>query len=155
MGPGIFILWIVLSIVFGAIGSERKIGFAGAFFASLLLSPLIGLILTLTSAKRDYKKEGAETLYSKASKKFNQGEYQDAVTIYKQAINMNGNDPKTHFNLAMCYNHLDNYDLALKHLARSVELGFADYERIETEYNLEKLRQTEEFKNFSKKGYKL
>jgi tetratricopeptide (TPR) repeat protein len=155
MGPGIFIMWIVLSIVLGAIGSNRKIGFAGAFFASLLLSPLIGLIITLTSSKRDFKKEGAQTMYSKASKKFNKGEYEEAVNMYKQSMNMNGTDPKTHFNLAMCYNHMENFDLALKHLARSVELGFADYERIENDYNLEKLRQTDKFKQFSEKGYKL
>lgn len=32
-------------------GSERKIGFAGAFFLSLILSPLLGVIFTISSTK--------------------------------------------------------------------------------------------------------
>jgi hypothetical protein len=43
------ISWIIFSILIGIIGSNRKIGFGGAFFLSLLLSPLIGLIFTLVS----------------------------------------------------------------------------------------------------------
>ncbi len=43
------ISWIIFSIIIGIIGSNRKIGFGGAFFLSLLLSPLIGLIFTLVS----------------------------------------------------------------------------------------------------------
>jgi uncharacterized membrane protein YraQ (UPF0718 family) len=45
----IFFGWIIFSIIVGAIGGSRKIGFAGAFFLSLILSPLIGLIITLSS----------------------------------------------------------------------------------------------------------
>jgi len=48
----IFITWIVLSIVAGSIGAGRKIGFAGAFLLSLLLSPLIGIIIALVSAPK-------------------------------------------------------------------------------------------------------
>lgn len=46
---GIFITWLVFSLVVGYIGGDRKIGFFGAFFLSLLLSPIIGLIITLLS----------------------------------------------------------------------------------------------------------
>jgi hypothetical protein len=56
---GIFFAWIIFSIVVGAIGSNRKIGFFGAFLLSLLLSPVIGLIITLVSKDKDeeeYKK---------------------------------------------------------------------------------------------------
>lgn len=44
-----FIFWILFSFIVGSMGSSRKIGFAGAFFLSLLLSPLIGVIFTATS----------------------------------------------------------------------------------------------------------
>lgn len=47
---GIFIVWLVLSFVVAAIGGGRKIGFGGALILSLLLSPLIGLIVTLSSS---------------------------------------------------------------------------------------------------------
>lgn len=46
---GIFFGWIIFSFVVGFVGSGRKIGFWGAFFLSLLLSPLIGLIIALVS----------------------------------------------------------------------------------------------------------
>ena len=41
--------WILFSVVVGIVGSDRKIGFGAAFICSLLLSPLIGLIITLIS----------------------------------------------------------------------------------------------------------
>lgn len=50
---GIFFGWIIFSFVVGAIGSSRKIGFWGAFFLSLLLSPVIGLIITLVSKNEE------------------------------------------------------------------------------------------------------
>ena len=46
------ILWIVFSILIGMVGKDRNIGFAGAFFLSLLLSPLIGLIIALVSKQK-------------------------------------------------------------------------------------------------------
>jgi len=46
-----FIIWIVLAIVCAALGSERRIGFIGAFFASIFLSPLIGFIIVLASER--------------------------------------------------------------------------------------------------------
>ncbi len=51
MGTTIF-FWIVFSILIGLVGKQRKIGFGGAFFLSLLLSPLIGLIITLISKEK-------------------------------------------------------------------------------------------------------
>jgi phosphate/sulfate permease len=44
--------WLIFCIIVGAIGSNRKIGFAGAFFLSLFLSPLIGLIISLFSKSK-------------------------------------------------------------------------------------------------------
>lgn len=41
--------WIVLALLVGALGSNRKIGFAVAFFLSIVLSPLIGFIITIVS----------------------------------------------------------------------------------------------------------
>ena len=50
---GLFIGWIIFAFVAGAIGSDRKIGFLGAFFLSLFLSPLIGIIVALASKRKD------------------------------------------------------------------------------------------------------
>lgn len=46
-----FIIWIVLCFVVSLAGSNREIGGITSFFASLLLSPLIGFILVLLSDK--------------------------------------------------------------------------------------------------------
>lgn len=48
----VFVLgWIIFSIVAGAIGTDRKCGFATPFFLSLILSPLVGIIIALASTK--------------------------------------------------------------------------------------------------------
>jgi hypothetical protein len=52
--------WIVLSIVIGIIGSYRKIDGARAFLISLLLSPIIGFIVVLSSKSKkeeEYEKK--------------------------------------------------------------------------------------------------
>jgi len=49
----IFIGWIVLSSVIAVIGDTRKIGSFKAFFLSIFLSPIIGLIVTLSSKRND------------------------------------------------------------------------------------------------------
>lgn len=38
-----------LSVLVGIVGSKRRIGFGWAFVASLLLTPLVGLLVTLIS----------------------------------------------------------------------------------------------------------
>ncbi|WP_153914679.1 hypothetical protein [Shewanella sp. TC10] len=42
-------IWIVLSVIVGMIGSTRKIGFFASFLASLIFSPLIGLLICVAS----------------------------------------------------------------------------------------------------------
>ena len=52
--------WIVFSIVIGIMGSYRKIDGARAFIISLLLSPIIGLIVVLSSKSKkeeEYEKK--------------------------------------------------------------------------------------------------
>ncbi len=44
-------IWIILSFLVASFGKNRKIGFAQALLACLLLSPLIGLIIVLISEK--------------------------------------------------------------------------------------------------------
>ncbi len=48
-----FILWIVLSILAGVGAKNKGRSFAGFFFLSLLLSPLVGLIAMAVAKKRE------------------------------------------------------------------------------------------------------
>ncbi len=59
---GGIISWLIFSILVGIIGSNRKIGFFGAFFLSVLLSPLIGLIFTLISKSLSEEKHEKEVM---------------------------------------------------------------------------------------------
>lgn len=47
----LIIVWLVLSILVGTAGQSRKIGGTAAFFCAALLSPLVGLLVVLTSDK--------------------------------------------------------------------------------------------------------
>ena len=56
----VIISFVLLCFVCGVLGRERKIGFGKAFFLSLLLSPLVGFIVTLNSVKikeEEYKEK--------------------------------------------------------------------------------------------------
>tara|TARA_B100000745_G_scaffold98647_1_gene62844 strand:+ start:1864 stop:2148 length:285 start_codon:yes stop_codon:yes gene_type:complete len=48
----LFLIYIIASLCIAIVGLNRKFGFWGYFFASLLLSPLIGIILLLGSDKK-------------------------------------------------------------------------------------------------------
>ena len=69
--------WLIFSFVIGYVGNTRKIGFWNAFLLSLVLSPLIGLIITLNS-----KNEENEPI-----KKKNTNSTQNNSTIQEKSIN--------------------------------------------------------------------
>lgn len=48
--------WIIFSFIVGLIGVEKKIGFWGGFFVSLIFSPIIGLIITIISKSPEEEK---------------------------------------------------------------------------------------------------
>lgn len=53
---GLIILWIIFSLIVAHYGEERKIGRGGTLLVCLIFSPLIGLIVLLSSEKK-LKKE--------------------------------------------------------------------------------------------------
>lgn len=58
----IILIILVIALLIGQLGKNRKIGFGWSFALSLFLSPIIGLIITLCSKKKevefiDVKKE--------------------------------------------------------------------------------------------------
>lgn len=50
--PYFALFYILLSIFVAFIGMNRKFGFWGYFFASLSLTPFIGILMVLASGKR-------------------------------------------------------------------------------------------------------
>lgn len=83
---GIFFTWIILSFVVGFIGSDRKIGFGGAFFISLILSPLIGLIFALMSKTEEEEKYKQKILDTQKSQEESLKMLSKSKTIQKISI---------------------------------------------------------------------
>lgn len=57
--PPVQILYFLISFVIGVAGWNRKMGFWGYLFSSIIFSPLIGLMLVLVSEKRTGKNKTA------------------------------------------------------------------------------------------------
>ncbi|AMV71119.1 hypothetical protein JCM30471_29400 [Desulfuromonas carbonis] len=47
-----FLLYLALSVIIATLGYRKKLGFWGYLFASLLLTPLMGLLLVIVTDKR-------------------------------------------------------------------------------------------------------
>jgi len=45
-------LWITISLLVATMGRHKTMGFWGYFFASLILTPVMGLLLVLVSGER-------------------------------------------------------------------------------------------------------
>lgn len=91
----VFVIWLVLAILVGMLGNNKKIGFGWAFFWALLLSPLIGLIIVLVSdnnTKRSRPKyQDHRELGEKAEFK---GQFKEAVDHYMDSLYHLENDYK-------------------------------------------------------------
>lgn len=46
-------IWILLSLLVAYSGRNRKFGFWGFLFCSLVFTPIVGLLLVLASSRRD------------------------------------------------------------------------------------------------------
>lgn len=83
------VIWVVLSFVCAALGNDKKIGAVGAFFASLLLSPLIGFVIVLASDKKiDSSRKNPsrwKELVEQAELEKYKGNIDAAIDRYKEA----------------------------------------------------------------------
>jgi phosphate/sulfate permease len=77
--------WLLFSIIVGAIGSGRNIGFLGAFFLSLILSPIIGLLITLFSKSKEDAKYQQDMLDSQKRIEANAGRGASVAELEKLA----------------------------------------------------------------------
>jgi uncharacterized membrane protein YiaA len=65
---GLFVM-ITLSYLIGFLGRNRKLGFWGYFFASIVLTPLIGLLLIVATDPIKEEKDGkSKKVFKKARK---------------------------------------------------------------------------------------
>ncbi|MBP2229019.1 hypothetical protein [Azospirillum agricola] len=50
--PLLLLLWLLLSVLIGLLGRNKRFGFIGNFLVSFLFSPLVGIIVLLASDDR-------------------------------------------------------------------------------------------------------
>lgn len=55
-------IWVVMSVVVGIISTDKKMGFLGGFMLSIILSPLVGFIITLFSKSIEQENREKELL---------------------------------------------------------------------------------------------
>jgi len=154
----IAISWIIFSFVAGAVGANRKIGFAATFILSLLLSPLIGLILAFASpieVKADKTPRAMHKLIHEGDKLAKKDNIDDAIEKYESALAYSDNAPNTKFKLAKLYSLKKESEKSLKYLEMSIQDGFKDFKKLNNDIDLSYLRGTSGFKSFVTNGYKI
>ncbi len=157
MAIGIF-SWIVFCFVAGAVGNNRKIGFAGAFFLSLFLSPLLGLFITFNSDKKLVSKQLSPTLVrliKEGDSLWKNNKIEQAIEKYEEALKYSEKAPLTNFKLSRLYSLKKDRERALVYLASSIRDGYKDFEKINSNMELAYLRETDEYKEFVRNQYKL
>ncbi|MDX1480019.1 MAG: hypothetical protein R3301_20065, partial [Saprospiraceae bacterium] len=88
-------------------------------------------------------------------REYKRDRYHDAIDAFKRALEIDENSTAAHFNLACCYSVLRDPEDAYYHLAKAVELGFDDFDRIENHEAFTFLRSHPDYKSFVRNGYQI
>ena len=98
-------------------------------------------------AKRNpFKKSGIQ--------KFKDYDYTGAIQDFEKALTIDPNDVAVHFNLGAAYSLDEDKEKSFYHLDKAVQLGFKDFNRINTHDALAYLRIQPEFEAFKNNGYR-
>ncbi|HMS98679.1 MAG TPA: SHOCT domain-containing protein [Saprospiraceae bacterium] len=155
---GWFLTWILFSFVAAYVGNTRKIGFGSTLLLSLLLSPLIGLIIAFASDKKAPVKEipiPMLKLINEADKLAIDSKTYEAIEKYIAATTYIDKSPNIKFKIARLYSLMKDGENSLKFLAKAINDGFDNFERIHEDKALEYLKSTPEFSSFVTNGYKI
>ncbi len=90
----------------------------------------------------------------KAAQKYKEYDFDGAIVEYKKALKIEPTDKDVHFRLACIYSLFERSEEAYDHLSKAVRYGFNDEAAIAANDNLVYLRNTVEYKDFVKNGYK-
>jgi len=99
------------------------------------------------------KEEGTFSRLKDALKHYDRGDYQNAIRHLEQLLVQDDNDLVVHYYLSCCFSITRDKQDAYYHLAKAVECGFDDYDRILTDPGLSYLRSLPGFQAFKDNGY--
>lgn len=89
-------------------------------------------------------KEAAINLSTAYMKTLN---FDEALETLKVGIALDSTNPHIHYNYACYYSLIGQPKASMEKLQEAIRLGFTNFKQIETDPDLEKLRQSPEFKN--------
>ena len=142
--------WLGWAFVVGYLGKDRELGMGRAVAWSLLFSPLIGLIVTLTSPRADPRASAptAEVrgLFDQCEKKIAKQDYDEAMRLCEQILDLQPFAPMTNYYLATLYSVKANKEAAFNHLTRAIDQGFKDFAAMNSAPRLAFLRNQPEFR---------
>ena len=81
-----------------------------------------------------------------------QGMFEKGLAIDRRLIGICPKEPTFQYNLACSLSLLDRPDEAIEALRRAVDLGYDDWEHLERDEDLQKLRSRDEFQQVIAKG---
>ena len=153
----IIVIYIFFALGVGSIGSGRKIGFFPAFIFSLILSPLIGWLITLAYPKIE-KTRNVPSPYINLIKlgmnSYYQGNYEASIKIFNDAILRYNTRPEAYLRLGAVYAKQEHIDLAIKNVAKAKSLGIKSLELLNKE-PFDNIRSKTEWIEFVDNDYKL
>jgi len=96
----------------------------------------------------------ADLLVQQAIAMYNQHEYHPAIVLMQQAKALSPGDKTMYYNLACLYS-LTHDTEAFDALSKAIELGYSNFEKINTQRDLEWLRHHPDYPDFVKYGYRI
>lgn len=151
----LFLFYIGLALIVGSIGSNRKIGFFSAFIFALILSPLIGWLITLAYPKEVNTNDPVynDNLHY-AMKAYNKGNMSEAYDRVNKAILRAPKEPEAYLRLGAFYAKDNNIEMAIKNVAKAKSLEVKSLELLEKE-PFDNIRSSEEWIAFKANDYEI
>lgn len=87
-------------------------------------------------------------------RKYKEFDLEGAIEDFQKSLQMEPRDIATHFNIACAYSLTEQPAKAYHHLSKAVELGFNDYEKINTHDDLAFVRIQKQWDGFKQSGYR-
>jgi len=146
-------IYVLFSLGVGSTGSGRKIGFFPAFIFSLILSPLVGWLITLAYPKTETSNDPVynDNLHF-AMKAYHKGNMEEAYRRVKSAILMAPENPEAYLRLGAYYAKDENIPLAIKNVAKAKSLGIPSLELLDKE-PFDTIRSSKEWIEFKANDY--
>jgi tetratricopeptide (TPR) repeat protein len=77
-------------------------------------------------------------------------EYYKALTIFSDVLKYHPNDAETHYNIACMYSRLKQVDKSIKWLKKAIDKGYANWENIKKDGDLDNIRDDKAYKELIK-----